>query len=200
METSHNSSKGDIQHKILSPVARRPIVTDYHNSDFIIPENLTLADSLDQWQSSFSPCGKRSAVRMNLLRLLLKTDKSSDPDLSKVDKKRKCNCKKSRCLKMYCDCFKLKEFCNGCNCIGCMNIPQNEKTRSKMMKEIKARDPLAFEGLLATISKDNNSTYRHIKGCHCKRSNCRKKYCECFQLGIICGIDCTCIDCYNNDK
>ena len=35
-----------------------------------------------------------------------------------------CNCKKSRCLKQYCECFREKEFCSArCNCAGCLNVP-----------------------------------------------------------------------------
>lgn len=33
-----------------------------------------------------------------------------------------CNCKKSRCLKLYCDCFRMEKYCDGCNCIECANI------------------------------------------------------------------------------
>jgi len=27
----------------------------------------------------------------------------------------------------------------------------------------------------------------HISGCRCKKSNCQKKYCECFQMGVLCN-------------
>lgn len=33
-----------------------------------------------------------------------------------------CNCRKSKCLKMYCECFHLQIFCSqNCNCIDCGN-------------------------------------------------------------------------------
>lgn len=35
--------------------------------------------------------------------------------------KRTCNCKKTQCLKLYCDCFRENLTCDGCNCVGCHN-------------------------------------------------------------------------------
>ena len=35
------------------------------------------------------------------------------------------------------------------------------------------------------------SMTKHIKGCNCRRSHCLKKYCECFQSGVLCTGDCT---------
>jgi len=161
----------------------------------------------EQSPSCFSVCHselkkkEETDKRINVLRMILKSPKNA---VSKpiFKKKVKCNCRKSGCLKMYCDCFRERGYCEDCNCIGCKNTPENDVMRNETMKAIKTRNPLAFEGLLAqSNAKQNNpSALKHIKGCRCKKSNCRKKYCECFQLGISCGADCSCFNCQNGKK
>ncbi len=43
-----------------------------------------------------------------------------------------CNCTKSQCLKLYCDCFANGEFCHLCNCNNCANNLQHEEDRQKV--------------------------------------------------------------------
>jgi hypothetical protein len=35
--------------------------------------------------------------------------------------------------------------------------------------------------------------------CNCKKSNCLKNYCECFQFGLKCTYNCGCVDCKNRN-
>ena len=41
-----------------------------------------------------------------------------------------CNCKKSKCLKLYCECFANNRFCGGhCACNGCSNHAEHDDER-----------------------------------------------------------------------
>ncbi|GFO39394.1 Lin-54-like protein, partial [Plakobranchus ocellatus] len=55
-----------------------------------------------------------------------------------------CNCTKSQCLKLYCDCFANGEFCQNCNCTNCANNLEHEEERSKAIKCCLDRNPQAF--------------------------------------------------------
>lgn len=55
-------------------------------------------------------------------------DESKDQpklNLSRGTSKRSCNCRNSKCIKLYCDCYANGTFCNGCNCSDCFNMPGN---------------------------------------------------------------------------
>jgi hypothetical protein len=103
-----------------------------------------------------------------------------------------CNCKKSKCLKMYCDCFRLSEYCKqGCNCVECCNIEKFDAMRLAARKSIQDRNPEAFKPRVQEAKNE------HLTGCHCRKSACLKKYCECYTGKVPCSNRCRCVDCQN---
>lgn len=114
---------------------------------------------------------------------------------------KKCRCKKSRCLKLYCECFSANVLCSGCKCTNCENTGEHSNERRKAVQYKLSRNKMAFDSKFkASVETPTagQSEFLHARGCNCKRSNCAKKYCECYQAGVACSSWCKCVECVND--
>ena len=113
-----------------------------------------------------------------------------------------CTCKKTKCIKKYCECYSSKVYCQNCKCENCENKPylidnnnnnsinkkEEEINESKIIKQISDSD---------IICDINDNYLKKLIICTCSKSGCNKNYCECFKAKVKCNNKCRCIKCLN---
>ncbi|PSR91255.1 Protein tesmin/TSO1-like [Actinidia chinensis var. chinensis] len=90
-------------------------------------------------------------------------------------KQKSCNCRYSQCLKLYCECFSRRIYCDGCNCTNCHNNVEHDATRQEAVGATLERNPNAFK------LKILNSPHGLQDG----------------KANILCSENCKCMDCKN---
>ena len=81
-------------------------------------------------------------------------------------------------MKLYCECFSKGKLCNSnCICVGCHNTAGNEEEITHAKSVVNYRQPGYFAGVPEHVP---------TRKCTCKKSLCRKKYCECYNAGLKC--------------
>lgn len=69
--------------------------------------------------------------------------------------------------------------------------------RNQIISNIKMKSPFAFE---KKFQPEIDQKRQNNKGCTCKKSKCRKKYCDCFLENLYCGSNCKCENCLNKEN
>ena len=123
----------------------------------------------------------------------LKTNYKSN-DLFNKKPSENCTCSKTRCLRLYCLCFREGKFCNeSCKCTNCFNLPEYDHHRGKIIQQTKEIFKHSFEEKIV-MTKSGKKI--NADGCRCK-TNCNSKYCDCFKNAVGCSKICKCHECKN---
>ena len=103
-----------------------------------------------------------------------------------------CNCRNTKCIKMYCECFRKGVFCVGCNCVGCENV-ENSELRERKVAMIQKKNPEAGQiqsGSALRLTKPSVGSFG-------RKRHSAVNECECHQFGAKCSELCQCVDCHN---
>lgn len=109
----------------------------------------------------------------------------------------KCKCTKSKCLRLYCECFARGLVCGvDCDCTDCHNNDAHQDLREAVVQETLEKNPKAFASKYKKIEKQEGIL--HSRGCNCSKTGCVKEYCECYKAGTGCSTLCRCSNCKNH--
>jgi len=112
--------------------------------------------------------------------------------------KPKCKCRKTNCLKFYCECFIRGGMCGTeCGCTGCMNNTENLEIRNLLMVDHFEKHNWDTSKLTLNSELILAPSFKEHSHCKCSKSGCNKKYCECFRVGRSCSVLCGCKECDN---
>jgi hypothetical protein len=88
------------------------------------------------------------------------------------DPSKLCKCKKSKCVRQYCVCFRAGLLCEGCDCAECLNDGKHESERLAAIEHIKTSDPLAFVDKIRPeqetqmfVDDKPDAKKHHVRGC-----------------------------------
>jgi hypothetical protein len=116
-----------------------------------------------------------------------------------------CTCKKTKCVKKYCECYSNGIFCYNCKCENCENKPifidNNINKISKKEDDINQNiNQNISQNITDNIIELNEMSQKKLIICTCSKSGCNKNYCECYKAKVKCNNKCRCIKCLNKPE
>mmetsp|Transcript_32849 Transcript_32849/g.75627 ORF Transcript_32849/g.75627 Transcript_32849/m.75627 type:complete len:162 (+) Transcript_32849:1189-1674(+) len=97
--------------------------------------------------------------------------------------------------------FGQAEVCNteSCSCVACGNDSIYNRGREHAVMVALSRSTSAFAQSRPTKRERREAKMEstNLRVCHCRKSRCVKKYCDCFFVGVRCNSRCQCLDCSN---
>ncbi|KHG00407.1 Protein lin-54 [Gossypium arboreum] len=95
----------------------------------------------------------------------------------KIQAWKHCNCIRSRCVKLYCECFAAGIYCDNCACQNCLNNPDYDDTVLDTRQQIELRNPLAFASPVVFPSNDSPNVTAEV-GCSaiCNCEDCDNSF------------------------
>jgi len=166
--------------KLFNAPLTRPNLQDKENTDYgFVTTNHYSKDSKKQRPKKQAPEKRPNGIKQKQLV--------------------QCNCKKSKCLRLYCECFAKGLICGvDCNCTDCHNSTELEDLRGLIVQETLEKNPFAFKPKYKKLQTDQQKML-HSRGCNCSKTGCVKKYCECYNAGTGCSRLCRCTNCKNDN-
>lgn len=112
-----------------------------------------------------------------------------------------CRCKKTNCLKLYCECFLKGGMCGPqCKCVGCMNTTAHQTIREMLLEDHYNKGAIAYNPSKQAVDDKVATVIQRDRRCTCGKTGCNKKYCECFRNNSRCTADCKCKGCKNGNE
>ena len=89
--------------------------------------------------------------------------KLDEVEIKEPQKKTTCNCKKSKCLKLYCECFAAGGTCSkDCNCESCHNNEEHSEERQTVIDNILEKNPDAFKPKVDAVKNPNTNVLKFL--------------------------------------
>ena len=187
MPCSINNPKNMINYKQNIPFQNQQAYNNiYYNNINSINNNLINQNSINIINNNIDYLNQKNKTSKS-------TSINNNINMKPIEIKTKCTCSKTGCKKKYCACFSKGFYCENCECKDCENKPFIGQNLNIISNKI-----IKQENIEKTKEEELNNNIQKV-GCNCTKSNCSKKYCECYKQGFNCNSLCRCLDCKNKN-